>query len=367
MIDNNSSIPFYLKLAQITIGLIGLTYIMYVGQEIIVPLLFSLIIAILLNPFVNFLIRKRCNRVIAISLSVLFATIFTLGLLYFIGSQMAMFSDALPELKQKFNTMFNDSVLWISQNFNISTAKIKRWIETQKKEGMTNSTAVIGQTLTSISGVLMLVLLIPVYIFLFLFYKPLLLDFINKIFSESKNGTVKEVLTETKLLIQNYLVGLLIEAGIVTALNTAVLLMLGIDYALLIGIIGALLNLIPYIGGIIAIAIPMLLAIATKEPIYSLYVLIGYLVVQLIDNNFIVPKIVASKVKINALASIVAVLIGGALWGVAGMFLSLPITAIFKVIFDRIESLKPLGFLVGDSMPAITIFNIKPSKKNRSS
>lgn len=362
MFDNKITIPFYVKLAQITIGIIGLTFIMYVGQEIIIPLVFSLIVAILLNPIVNFLTRKGFNRILAISITVVLATILILGLLFFIGSQLSMFSEALPQLKQKFTAIFNDTITWISQNFNTSPSKVKGWIETQKNESMNNSTAVIGQTLTTISGVLVLVLLIPVYIFLLLFYKPLLLQFIDRIFPTNKDGMVKEVLTETKTLIQSYLIGLLIEAAIIAALNSASLFIIGVDYALLIGIIGALLNLIPYIGGVIAIAIPMILALATKEPIDALYVLIAYLVVQIVDNNFIVPKIVASKVKINALASIVVVLIGGALWGVAGMFLSLPLTAIFKVIFDRIESLKPLGFLIGDNMPDITLFRHQKKK-----
>jgi len=359
MIENNSSIPFYVKLAQITIGIVGLTFIMYLGQEIIIPLLLALIVAILLNPVVNYLIRKRCNRIVAIGFTVVLTTVFILGVFYFIGSQLSIFSEALPQLKQKFNAMFNDANSWISQNFNISPAKIEGWIDTQKKEGMSNSTTVIGQTLTTVSSVLILVFLLPVYTFLILFYKPLLLDFIDKIFPANTNGTVKEVLAETKSLIQNYLIGLLIEVVIVATLNTAVLFILGVDYALLIGIIGALLNLIPYLGGIVAIAIPMTIALATKEPIFALYVLIGYSIVQFVDNNFIVPKIVASKVKINALASIVVVLIGGALWGIAGMFLSLPLTAIFKVICDRIEPLKPLGFLIGDNMPSLTIFGIQ--------
>ena len=356
MIENDSNIPFYVKLAQITIGIIGLMFIMYVGQEIIIPLLFSLIVAILLNPIVNFLIRKRFNRIVAISITVVLATILILGLLFFIGSQLSIFSEALPQLKQKFIAMSDDCIVWISQNFNTSQTKIKAWIETQKKEGMSNSTAVIGKTLSTISGMLILVFLIPIYIFLILYYKPLLLEFIHKIFPTNKNETVEEVLTETKSLIQSYLLGLLIETGIVATLNTAALFIIGVDYAILIGVIGALLNLIPYIGGLIAIAIPMAIALATKEPIDALYVLIAYLVVQFFDNNFIVPKIVASKVKINALTSIVVVLIGGALWGVAGMFLSLPLTAIFKVIFERIEPLKPIGFLIGDNMPEVTVF-----------
>jgi len=359
MVGKNSSTALYVNVSQIIVGIIGLAYIMYVGQEIIVPLLFSLIIAILLNPLVNFLVRKHCNRVIAISISVLLATILTIGLLYFIGSQLAMFSEALPKLKIKFNIMSKDAISWISENFNISIGKIENWIDTQKKESMSNSTTVIGRTLTTISGLFIVVLLLPVYIFLLLFYKPLLLDFIDLVFPTNKNKAVKEVLKETRFLIQSYLIGLLIEAGIVAILNTTGLLILGIDYAILLGVIGALLNLIPYIGGIIAISLPMTLALATKEPVFALYVLLIYLAVQLIDNNFIVPRIVASKVKINALASIVVVLIGGALWGVSGMFLSLPLTAICKVIFDRIEPLKPLGFLVGDNMPVGKVFKSK--------
>jgi predicted PurR-regulated permease PerM len=109
--------------------------------------------------------------------------------------------------------------------------------------------------------------------------------------------------------------------------------------------------MIPYIGGLVGVTLPMLLAIATKEPIDALWVFIVYITVQFIDNNFIVPAIVASKVKVNALISIVVVLVGGALWGISGMFLSIPITAIIKVICDRVQPLKPLGLLLGDDQP----------------
>ena len=220
-------------------------------------------------------------------------------------------------------------------------------------EGMNNSTAVIGSALSTIGGALILALLVPVYIFMILFYKPLLLEFISKLFNTKKHAIVGEVLSETKSLVQNYLMGLLIEAAIVATLNSVGLFILGIKYALLIGIIGALLNMIPYIGGLIAISIPMLMAIATKSPIDAVWVFLLYMLVQLFDNNFIVPKIVASKVQVNALVSILAVLIFGALWGVVGMFLAIPLTAIVKVIFDRIAPLEPFGFVIGDNQPDI--------------
>jgi len=96
-----------------------------------------------------------------------------------------------------------------------------------------------------------------------------------------------------------------------------------------------------------------------------LLVLALYIVIQFIDNNYIVPKIVASKVKINALASIIAVVTFGSLWGISGMLIAIPLTAIAKLIFDHIEPLQPWGFLLGDTMPSP--LNVKPilNKLNR--
>jgi predicted PurR-regulated permease PerM len=87
--------------------------------------------------------------------------------------------------------------------------------------------------------------------------------------------------------------------------------------------------------------------------LYALYVLIAYYIIQLIDNHYISPYIVASKVKINALFSVIVVLVGNAIWGIPGMFLAVPVLAIVKLICDHIEPLKPIGFLLGDTMPPL--------------
>lgn len=173
------------------------------------------------------------------------------------------------------------------------------------------------------------------------------------------------IVSETKSVVQHYLVGLVIETVLVAILNSAGLLLLGIEYAILIGITGALLNLIPYIGGLVAVAIPVMVALVTKDsPWFFLYVIGVYYTVQLIDNNYIVPRIVASKVRINALVSIVVVLAGGALWGVGGMFLSIPLIAIVKVICDHVESLQAIGFLLGDTRVGNTLLTIKRAKSH---
>jgi predicted PurR-regulated permease PerM len=346
-------LPVYVTFSQITIGILAFFYLVYIGQGILIPLVFALIISILLNPVVNFLNRKGMNRVAAILLSVTLLILVVAGILYFIGSQLTLFSDALPQLREKFNLLLNDVLDWCSSTFKINKSRLDSWLNNQKGETMNNAGGMIGGALTTISDFFIIVFLIPVYIFMFLFYKPLLLDFMSQIFKKDKHGTVAEVLANTKALIQSYLVGLMIEMLIIATINSTLLLIIGVDYAILFGITGAILNLIPYIGGIIAIALPMLMAFVTGTPLQALFVLIGYIIVQLVDNNYIIPKIVASKVKVNALISIIVVLIGGALWGIAGMFLSIPLTALFKVVSDRIPSLKPIGFLIGDTMPPI--------------
>ena len=200
-------------------------------------------------------------------------------------------------------------------------------------------------------------LLIPVYVYLFLYYQSLLLLFIERVSDKGNQKKIGEVMIEGKKMIQSYLLGLLFEAIIMSILNSAGLLILGIEYAVLLGIIGALLNVIPYLGGIVSTALPMLVAIVTKDSLASPLMVLGvYLLIQFIDNNFIVPFVVASRVKINALFSIIVVLLFGSLFGIAGMFLAIPFIAIVKIILDRIELLKPYGLLLGVDTPANSKF-----------
>ncbi len=192
------------------------------------------------------------------------------------------------------------------------------------------------------------------YSFLFLYYKTLVLNFLFEIFSEENSKEVGVVLIQTKSAIQSYMFGLLMEALIVATLNTGALMILGVEYAILLGVLGAILNVLPFIGGMLAILLPLVIVTITKDGFGTQFgVIIAYVVIQFIDNHFLVPYIVSSKVKINALISILIVLMGGAVWGISGMFLSIPFVGILKIIFDKISELKPWGKLLGDEVPTI--------------
>ncbi len=362
MITREIQLPFFVKASLFFIGLVALLAILYVAQSIIIPIIFAFIIAIVLHPVVNFFEKRKINRVVAIAFTLFLTIIVIVALCVLIISQVSRFSETWPLLADKFTVMLNQSITDISGYLDVNPTSIHEWITKVKSEIINTSTAAIGQTLVIVGGLIAVLLLIPTYVFIILFYQPLLIEFIHRLFGSNHQSKVKEIVTQTKTVIQRYLVGLIIEAIIVAALDTTALLILGIDYAILLGIIAALLNVIPYIGGLVAVALPMILAIATKTTAwYAIYVLIAYYIIQLFDNNFIVPYIVASKVKINALFSIIVVFIGNALWGISGMFLSIPILAILKLIFDHIEPLKPWGYLLGDTMPPR--INIKPILK----
>ena len=323
-------------------------YMLHVLRGIMVPLAFALIIAILLNPFVNILIKKKINKIVAISISLLLTILFVAGLMYFISSQIMKFSENMPTLQQKFSQLFHSLQVWLQNNYSLSLTKQSALI----REAGNSLKPLIGQTLGTVLGTLSMIVLLPIYIFLILFYKTLILNFLYEVFAEKNSTQVSNVLKETKNAIQSYMVGLLLEAIIVAIMNSVALLILGVHYAILLGVIGALLNVLPYIGGIIAIALPVIIATITTDGYTTqLGIIVAYLIIQFIDNNILVPRIVSSQVKINALVSIIIVLLGGAIWGISGMFLSIPFIAVLKIIFDRVEGLRPWGKLLGTEVP----------------
>jgi predicted PurR-regulated permease PerM len=338
--------PLYVKAPLVLLGLALLVFTLHIASEIIFPLVFAAIFAIMLHPVEQWLLRHRVPKLLAITLTVVLGVTALLGLLYFIYLEASQLSSQMPLFKKKFAQTTAEVHQWLQSRFGVSDQKLQGYLS----ELGNRASALLGGTLSAVSGLVVVATLIPVYIFLLFLYQRRLVDFLTQVFSGRRQDTrVNEVLHESKATIQSYMVGLLIEASIVATLNTTGLLIIGVPYALLLGVLGALLNFIPYIGGLIAIALPMLMAFVTKPGYgHALAVLGTYMVIQFVDNHYLIPRIVASKIKVNALVAIVGVLVGNAIGGIAGMFLALPVIAILKIVFDRIPSLKPWGMLLGD-------------------
>ena len=340
--------PFYLKSTVILFGLVLFVYALSMLQDIFVPLVFALLLALLLTPMQNWFQRKRIPKFWAITLCLLIAFSLIIAIVYFLSSQIISFSDQLPLLKHKLSIVFLQFQHWLYDHMGLNFQKQDQLISQVKDE----MKPMVAETLDTAMSTIGLVVLLPVYTALFLYYKNLILNFLFEVFAEKNSKEVSIVLQETNSAIQNYMQGLLIEALIVAAMNTLALWLLGVPYALLLGLIGAILNILPYIGGIVSTLLPMIVATLTKEGFETqIWIVIAFMIIQFIDNNLLVPIIVSSKVRINALISIVVVLLGNALWGVAGMFLAIPVIGVLKIIFDRVPELKPWGKLLGDEIP----------------
>jgi predicted PurR-regulated permease PerM len=345
---NLKKYPFYLRGTVILFGLVLCSYALANLRGILIPFSFALFLAILLNPLADRLQQWKLPRVAAIALSLVIAIVVIAGVWYFLATQVMHFTDQLPVLQQKSEQLVSRLQQDLLRNFKIPMEKQNQYI-TEAKAGIK---PLVGALLGTVAGTMMTVFLLPVYTFLMLYYKTLILNFLYEIFAEENAQEVSAVLHQVKGAIQSYMAGLLIEGLIVAVLNTLALLLFGVPYAILLGVLGALLNVLPFIGGLLAVLLPVIVATITHDGFNTqIGVIISYIVIQFTDNHFLIPYIVSSKVKINALISIVAVLLGGAVWGLSGMFLSIPFIGILKIIFDRIPEMKPWGRLLGDQLP----------------
>lgn len=339
--------PLYQRLSLVILGLSLLIGALWLTQELVVPLLFALLLAILLDPLVELLCRWGVNRKVGITVAVLLAMLALAATGYFIVAQAAHFSASLPELKgtvQRAVEQFNG---WATNTANMEPDDLRNAVEKVKKEGMDSGGKIVGKTLTTVGALFGFFFLLPVFTFLIIYYKALFHTFLSKLFTHRRQDTLEDVLGETKSVVQSFLVGRMIETLILAAMNWAGLMLIGVKYALLLAVVGALMNLVPYLGMIVATALTMLVAFALQDLAAALWVLGLYSVIQFIDNQFLTPLVVGARVEINALFSIVVVIAGGMLWGIAGMFLAIPIFGILKVVFDRIPELEPWGYVLG--------------------
>jgi predicted PurR-regulated permease PerM len=346
-------LPLTVRRSIELIGLCLCIAVLAIANEIIMPVIMAFFISILLLPVYRFLRRFKVPEPLAIILPILLIFIALAGIVWFFSAQIGILVQDFPEIKANVAKHLQALQEWISSFTDISIGKQKKFI-TEKSDDLLNMAgkAASGAAVT-LTSVFVFVGLIPIYTYLILFYKDILLRFVFMWFKPEHHPRVKEAVYETESIIKNYLIGLLIQITYMTILLGGILVLFGIKHALLIGVIFAILNLIPYVGALIGNILGVLITLTSSTelgPVITVLLVIA--VVQFFDNNILMPRIVGSKVKINALMAILGVLIGGSIAGVSGMFLSMPIIAVLKVIFDRSESFKHWGVLFGDERPA---------------
>ncbi len=346
-------LAFPAKFAYALIIIIGLGYLVNAGQNIICPLLIAMLFAILLRPVASFLKHKLHfpNALSCLATVLLFSMLFV-GIFYFISTQIATMANDWDKIKDNFSLHYKHLQDYVDETFNISVREQDKFVKETTNDPQGGGKKLLGATLLSFTDALLSMLIVPIYMFLILLYRTHFVAFLTKLFDEKHHLKLKDTIATIKVSVQSYILGLMLELFIVSSLTTIGFWIIGVKYAILLGVITGLLNLIPYLGIFIA---GLLSIVASLTGSSDLSIIVGIiavnLIVQFIDNNFLVPMIVSSKVEINALATICGVITAGAVAGVSGMFLAIPMMAIAKVIFDRVESLQPWGYFLGDDLP----------------
>lgn len=341
--------PFYLKLASVLISIMILGYLAIQGQDLIIPMIMGLLFAILLVPVCNFLERKlRFNRSIsAIVVSVLGLALIGL-ILYLIGIQTTSFSEDWPAFQKQITAAFDSIQDWIAHKFGVQKHKQLTYINDLAQKSLSTGTVIVEKMLKSITYILMLIGLTFLFTLFILIYRRQLVRFIIMCFADKHKAVVMDVVNSIQYMVKKYLIGLIIQMVLVTILSFIAYTIIGIKYNFLLAIITGIFNVLPYLGILIATVLGIFVTFATSSAANVLWVLVGMVAVHAVDGNIIMPKIVGLQVKLNSLIVIIGLIVGESVWGVMGMFLTIPIMAIAKIIFDRVEDLKPWGYLMGD-------------------
>ncbi|MBN9336885.1 MAG: AI-2E family transporter [Chryseobacterium sp.] len=345
----NQTYPFYIKLSCILISIIILGFLAIIGQQILVPMVLGLLIAILLIPLCRFMETKlRFPRGLSSVLASVLALAIIGGVIYMMSMEVAKLANDWPQFQKQFIDLIDNLQGWISRTFGVRRHDQLEYLNDTLKKSISTGTAILEKTLTSVGYVLMLTGFTFLFTLFFLLYRTHLLKFLVASFTETYHKTVFEIVENIQFMVKKYLVGLFLQMIIVTILSFIAYTIIGVKYNFMLAILTGILNILPYIGIFTALLIGALITFATSGISHVLFIVIAIVVIHAIDGNIIMPRVVGSKVKINSLIVIIGLVVGEMLWGIAGMFLTIPVLAILKIIFDRVEGLQSWGFLMGD-------------------
>jgi predicted PurR-regulated permease PerM len=318
------------------------------AQDVIVPLLFAIIFSSMLFPLCNRLEKWGTHKGLAAFSSILVAGLLLALFLGIVISQLLHLINQAPQFLQKINSLADRAETYINSRWHIDKSTQVDHIHQQVGKLLDNSSAYFSTTMSFTTNFISQFLLVLLFSFFLLYLRAFFLEFFYKVFASSDKMLIDDTMQKIYLVIQSYLAGLIKVIAIVGTLNSVGLWALGIESPLFFGFLGGILVIIPYIGILIGSALPFLVALITKDSSwYAIGVLGVFLFVHILEGNLITPYVVGSKVSINPLVAIFSLLLFGKLWGLSGLILALPVTAICKIIFDLLPGFKAVGFLLG--------------------
>ncbi len=339
--------PFYVRLALTLLSVVLVLFLLSVGKTVFIPLFFALLVSILLYPIASWLERRKMPRSISSLIALLVFMAGIAGFIYFFTFQAINFFEDIPALRVKVEHTFASLQLWVTQKYHVNNAQQLGYLGKSANGLLTTAANSISSLFVDVLNVLIWNIFVLIYTYFILFHRGLLMRFVLSLFTPAHRAKTADIVTETRKVINSYVRGLLVEMIVVALLTSIVFLVLGIKYAILLGVLTALLNIIPYLGVYTGMAFSVLVTLANGSVSDIAGICISMLIIHFLDANILMPKIVGGSVKMNPFITIVAVLTGHLIWGIPGMFLFIPITAIVKIICDRVDGLKAWAILIG--------------------
>ncbi len=353
-----------IRISLLLLMVILFIYGVIAAKQFLFPLAIGAMFAYLLFPIANFLEKHRFPRILAILASIAFALVIIGVIVFLFYRQLTkMFAD-FDALKESANTNIELLQHNLENLLGLQDNRLEQFLKTQVNQFFQGNGGGLGKAFSTTTGTILRVVLLPIYVFLFLYYRTKFAYFILKIVRKDQKYVTIKILRDISTVAARYMGGVSIVVLILCVLNSTGLLIIGVDYAILLGITSAFFNFIPYFGTLMGGAIPLIFVLlTTSDPLhYALYVIILYAIVQVTENNILTPNIVGGNVKINPFFIILGLMMGGMVWGIPGMLVVVPFLAILRIIFYHIESMRPYAFLLGPrgtQKHSITLHKIK--------
>lgn len=324
--------------------------ILYFGRDIFVPLSFAALISFVIFPSCRWLEKKGFGRMAAISVNIFVLSVILAGLVALMINQIFDFLDEWPQVQQKLASTFESLRTVLSQSYGISGEQQDKFVSQLFNGSTGGALSVFGKMLSASAFSTVLMILIPVYAVLILYYRELWLNVILRIFPRERKESIVEILSLTVGAYYNFIKGMALVYLIVGILNSIGLLLLGVPYAILFGFIASMLTFIPYVGIMIGAMLPMAMAWITYDSAWYPVGVVGiFAFVQYLEANVIFPLAVSNRLNVNTLIMLISIFIGGLLWGMAGMILFVPFAGIVKLIADHSPKMKTLSLILGTS------------------
>lgn len=348
-----------MRLTYFLLSIILLIYGLIMARDFLYPLAFAILLSYMLYPLVNYLEKKGMPRILSILIPIVIALVFFVVLAIFVLKRISLFMDDLPYFREKTIAHIESLQHYLEREFGIPGERFKNFLVTQLFEIGTRSEKIFS----SATGTIFVILMQPVYVFLFLYYRTKFAYFFLKMFGKQHRMIVIGVLREIATVVTRYMLGVATVVIILCFFNSIGLLLIGIQYPLLLGVISALFSFIPYFGNFIGGSIPFIFALLTEDSqVYAMRIAIFVYIVHFFENNILSPNIVGNHIRINPFIIILGLIFGALIWGVPGMLVVIPFLAMLHIVLHKVPGMQPYVYLLGlrgTSRHALTIVNIK--------